>query len=126
MIGLLLKIFNPLGGIAREIARWRAAEIDAESEQDRIEATVRVQQLEARQAALIGGEASWVSKAVQAAWAAPFVLYTWKLIVWDKMLGLGSTDPLSPFLENLCFIIAGFYFLAISGRGLIRSFKRAL
>ena len=126
MIGLLLKIFNPLGGIAREIARWRAAEIDAESEQDRIEATVRVQQLEARQAALIGGEASWVSKAVLVSLSAPFVLYTWKLIVWDKMLGLGSTDPLSPFLENLCFIIAGFYFLAISGRGLIRSFKRAL
>ncbi len=55
-------------------------------------------------------QGSWVTLAVWALFAAPPGLYLAKLYVWDKMLGWGSTDPLSPFLENLTItIVAGLF-----------------
>src|SRR5262245_29482258 len=38
---------------------------------------------------------------VRPAWAAPFVIYTWKVVVWDKVLGLGATDALTGFAASL-------------------------
>jgi hypothetical protein len=43
--------------------------------------------------------------------ALPFVIYNFKIIVWDKVMGLGSTDGLSPELIQLQMIIFGAYFL---------------
>ncbi len=57
---------------------------------------------------------------VQIAWALPFVIYNGKLILWDKVLELGATDPLSPELYTLQSVIVGFFFLTTTVRGLAR------
>ena len=33
-----------------------------------------------------------------------------KLLIWDKVLGLGSTDPLAGFAATTANLVVGFYF----------------
>ncbi|WP_347837763.1 hypothetical protein [uncultured Planktomarina sp.] len=116
----LVKFFagGGLGAITDRLADAYEAKTKAETDKDRIKADVTISQLEARQSALIEGQGSWVSKAVQAAWAAPFVIYTSKVVVWDKVLKLGVTDPLGQYEQNLGLLIAGFYFLSVTGQSI--------
>lgn len=123
MLTFLLGLVNPLKAIAREIAQIQVARKNAETDQARIEADIRMTQLQARQRALTEGRGAWVSKAVQAAYAAPFVIYNGKVIIWDKVLGWGVTDPLGPFEQQVGTIIVGFYFLAIGGRAIINQWR---
>ena len=32
--------------------------------------------------------------------AFPLVIYLWKVIVWDKVLGLGTTDPITGMVAD--------------------------
>jgi hypothetical protein len=48
------------------------------------------------------------------------VLYNAKLVVYDKMLGLGVTDPLSPALYDLQSVIIGFFFVTTTVRAVVR------
>jgi hypothetical protein len=45
--------------------------------------------------------------------AMPFILFTWKVIVWDKLLAdwtHGSTDPLDPKMWGVFMAIVIAYF----------------
>lgn len=92
--------------IASAIADAKIAVIHARTEEERIRANERVVALEIQ--SRVHGR--WEGF-VRFAFAVPFVTYTWKLILWDKVLKWGVTDPLSPTLEYLLFAIVGFYFL---------------
>ncbi|AEI03515.1 hypothetical protein OCA5_c23960 [Afipia carboxidovorans OM5] len=37
-------------------------------------------------------------------------IYIAKLLVWDKVLGLGSTDPLGGWIETTANLVVAFYF----------------
>ena len=50
------------------------------------------------------------TRMVRPLWAMPFVIYTWKAVVWDKVLGLGATDALTGFVATLALTIATAYF----------------
>jgi hypothetical protein len=110
----MLSWLNPIAAITEMIANLRIAEQNAETEELRIAHQTSRAQLEARRDVL----QNRISNIVQGLWAAPFIMYTWKLIVWDKMLGLGATDPLSPELYYMQWTILGFYFLTIAGKQL--------
>ena len=58
------------------------------------------------------------------AWALPFILFTWKVIVWDKILGLGVTDGLGDNERILGQTIAGFYFLTAGAMQITRVIRR--
>jgi hypothetical protein len=108
-------------GLAKEIARAYRSRQDAQTEQERIAAEVTIARLEARQAnRALGGK---VTALVQAAWAAPFIAYNAKLVVWDKMLGFGVTDPLSGDLMALQFQIVTFYFGGAAAIGVARALR---
>lgn len=107
-----------LKGVTSELRGAYSDKLKAETSEQKFAADITINQLEARQAALISGKGAWVSKAVQAAWATPFIIYDAKLIVWDKVLGLGATDPLSDDLMTIQMIIVSFYFLSVGIKGL--------
>lgn len=123
------RIFSWLVGggasaLAEQLGKAHENRLNAATESERIKAEAEVSQLEARLKSQVSGQGSWVSKAVQAAWAAPFIIYTSKVVVWDKVLKLGVTDPLGPNEENLRLLIAGFYFLGVSARGVVSAIRR--
>ncbi len=48
---------------------------------------------------VIAEQGNWITRWVRPAFAAPFIIFTWKVVVWDKVLGSwtnGNTDPLDP------------------------------
>lgn len=110
------------GGIAGKLAAAYAARENAKTDAERIAADVTIKQLEARRDALQSG--GMVTAWVQALWAAPFIVYVWKLVVWDKVLGLGATDGLSDSLEWVMVTIVGFYFLTTGAKSIISQIKR--
>lgn len=53
---------------------------------------------------------------------APYAIWTWKVVVYDKVLGLGSTDPLSGMIGEWGGIIVASIFggsFVLGGAGLI-------
>jgi hypothetical protein len=54
------------------------------------ELAVEAKEAELRNALLIAEQGNWVTRWVRPAWAAPFVIYTWKIVVWDIVLGFGN------------------------------------
>lgn len=51
-------------------------------------------------------------------------VYFGKLLIWDKVLGLGSTDPLAGFAATTANIIVGFYFAKRGFENVARIIKR--
>ena len=54
-------------------------------------------------------QGNWLTRSIRPLMALPFVAYVWKLVLWDKVLGLGSTDGLSPELWSLMMTVFGAY-----------------
>lgn len=50
--------------------------------------------------------------------------YYAKLLVWDKMLGLGSTDPLAGWAATTANLVVGFYFTKRTIENAVRIWKR--
>ncbi len=100
-----------LSGIAQELRGAYQDRLNATNDAERIAADERIVRVNARVDAMrVGGLASWV----RAAWAVPFIIYNGKLVLWDKVLGLGATDPLSAELYYVQMVVIGFYFLTSS------------
>lgn len=115
MIRLLTGLFG--GGIPDQLRRAYEAKLNAQNDADRLAAEIEIAKLEARQAShAIGGR--WITL-VQIAWALPFVIYNAKLIIWDKVLGWGVTDPLSAELYQLQGVIVGFFFVTTTIRAVV-------
>jgi hypothetical protein len=47
--------------------------------------------------------------------AAPVIIYFWKVIVWDKVLGFGSTDPSTGMIADWTGMIITAY---VGGRSI--------
>jgi len=55
-------------------------------------------EIEARKSAnaiIIAEQGRWYTAMIRPLLAAPVVIYLWKVIVWDKVLGLGTTDAIA-------------------------------
>ena len=51
-------------------------------------------------------------------------VYIAKLLIWDKVFGLGSTDPLGGWLETTATLIVSFYFAKRGFENVARIIKR--
>lgn len=51
-------------------------------------------------------------------------VYFAKLLIWDKVLGLGSTDPLAGFAATTANLIVAFYFAKRGFENIARIIKR--
>lgn len=119
----LLKLVNPIKAIASEISKVKLAQQNADTEAKRLETEVHLEALESKKQVLLAEQDNFLTRSVRPLWAAPFVIYTWKIIVWDKVLGLGVTDPLDEKMWDLMLLVAGGYFLFRGGQKLIRTWR---
>ncbi len=113
MIGFILKFLagGGLSAITGDLRKAYEARLAAQNDAERITAEQNIAQLEARQAVLIAEQGRWLTAWIRPGIAAPFVVYLWKLVIWDKVLGWGATDDLSPALWQVMMVIIGAYFL---------------
>lgn len=110
------------------------AKLDSGNTADRIAADVTARELaveqreqELKAQLLIAEQGSWFTRWVRPMWAAPFVIWTWKVVVWDKVFASwtnGSTDALDGQIGVLCTTVAGAYFIGRSAETISRILRR--
>ena len=83
------------------------AKLDAANTHDRIAADLAAKDIEAEIAArqqasaiIIAEQGRWYTAIIRPLLALPIIIYFWKVIVWDKMLDLGATDPLTGMVAD--------------------------
>ena len=76
------------------------AKLDAANTQDRIAADLAAKEIEAEIAArkeasaiIIAEQGRWYTAIIRPLLAFPIIIYFWKVIVWDKVLGLRHHRP---------------------------------
>lgn len=97
--------------IGGELRAAYEAKLKAQTDAEKLKAEETIARLEAQRSVLIAEQGRWLTAWVRPAIALPFVIYIWKLVVWDKVLGQGATDDLSPQLWQMMTIIITAYFL---------------
>jgi len=75
---------------------------DAQTERERVAAEVTREairaEVEAQRAGrdvLIAEQGRWYTAIIRPLLALPVIIFFWKVIVWDKVFGWGTTDPLT-------------------------------
>jgi hypothetical protein len=110
--GLLTGLFTTLNGVTAALSNAKIAQINATTQAEQIAAGERVAALQATQAVLVAESVkSKIPIYVQLLMTLPWVLYIGKVVVWDKLLGWGSTDTLTPQEWYLCYVVYGFWFV---------------
>ena len=123
---------NLLGGpFAKAALDAYRAKLAAENTSEKVAADLAARELalEARERELATSllateQSNWVTRWVRPLWAAPFVIYTWKIVIFDKVLALGSTDPLTGFVATLAVTVAAAYFGGRTLENVARIIKR--
>lgn len=99
--------FRTIAGELSAAYKARATERNLDKQREHDE---RIADLEAQKTALFRSLDMPITHAIKALWAAPFIIYLWKIIIWDRILGLGVTDDLSPEQYAILTICLGGYF----------------
>lgn len=60
------------------------------------EMSLEGQERELQAKMVIAEQGNVITRSVRPLFALPFLIYTFKVVVWDKVLGWGVTDPLDP------------------------------
>lgn len=113
MLGTLLSwlVGGGVSTITESIRSMRKDALEAGNAEKRIELERETEILENRRAVLVAeAKGNW-NVFFRFMLALPFLVFVWKVIVWDKVLGYGVTDNLSPDLWNLMMVVYGFYFV---------------
>ena len=109
---------NLLGGpFAKAAVDDYRAKLTAENTSEKIAADLAARELdvEKREAELasqvvIAEQGRWYTALPRPLFAFAFVIYVWKVVVWDKVLGLGTTDGLSGDVAQWAMIVLTAYF----------------
>jgi hypothetical protein len=102
----------PVAAIVNELISARLALGNAVTEQERIATQVQIAALEARRDVLLAEAGNGKNALMRFLLALGPMLYLNKIFIWDKVLGCGSTDPLSADLWHVALMVVAFYFLA--------------
>jgi hypothetical protein len=73
---------------------------------------------------LIAEQGHWYTAIIRPLFALPFLIFSFKIVVWDKVLGWGTTDALDPNFWSVFQTIVISYFGASAVERVTRIFKR--
>ncbi len=112
MLKFLLGLLSgPLSDISNDLKEAYQSKLDAKNNSERIAADERIALLESRRATILAAQSDRYERFVRIGFAFPFIAYVNKLVLWDKVLGWGVTDGLSPELYQIMMIVLGGYFV---------------
>lgn len=112
-----------LGGpIVNGLINAYMTKLDAANTRDRIAADLAAKEIEAdidarkqASAIIMAEQGRWYTAIIRPLLALPVIIYFWKVIVWDKVLGLGSTDPVTGMIADWTGMIITAY---VGGRSI--------
>lgn len=109
---------NLLGGpIVTGLLEGYKAKLASDNTGERIKADIAIQQLALKQRqselatqVVTAEQGRWYTALPRPLFALAFIIYVWKVVVWDKVLGLGVTDPLSGDIQTWAGWVLAAYF----------------
>jgi hypothetical protein len=115
---VLVWLGNLIGGpFAKAAVDAYRAKLTAENTSEKIAADLAARELGVEQRerelatqVVIAEQGRWYTALPRPLFAFAFVIYVWKVVVWDKVLGLGSTDALSSDVAQWAMIVLTAYF----------------
>ncbi len=118
-------------GLGKVLVDAYKVKVDAANTSERIaadlaqrELAVQEKEAEVRGLVLVAEQGNWFTRWVRPVWAAPFIIWTWKVVVVDICLGWGSTPELKGITAQLALLVAGAYFIGRSGEKIAEIIKR--
>lgn len=109
LLGLIPGALTTINGITNAISNEKIAALNATTDQERIASLERVSTLQAQRDALIAStNRSSLDIWLRTAFAIGPLTYLSKIFIYDKVLALGSTDPLDPNLWYVVMSIIGY------------------
>ena len=123
---------NLLGGpLVNGLLNAYKAKLDAANVRDAKAVELAIKEIEAEIAAraaakeiVIAEQGRWYTACIRPLFAFPLIVYFWKIILWDKIFKLGTTDPLSGMIGEWAGWIIVAYFGGRSIEKVARIFKR--
>ena len=130
MLSWLQPLFNFLGGpIIQGIIEAYKAKLTAETDLDKLRTDLAVQELslQAKEAELqtqyrIAEIGHWFEPDKLMGYSV--AIYLAKLLVYDKVLGWGTTDPLVGWVETTANLVVSFYFAKRGIENVVKILKR--
>ena len=114
MLGWIANI--GIGSIVGKLAEAYSAHERAQTDQERVAAQERIAALESQRAVMVAEAGNRINAVIRALFAIPVAIYLGK-VMFDKILGFGSTDNLSSELWYYTYVVVGFFFVhSIVGR----------
>ena len=109
---------NLLGGpFAAAAVKAYQAKLTSENTSEKIAADLAARELsvEQREAELatqtvIAEQGRWYTALPRPLFAGAYIIYVWKVVVWDKVLGWGTTDALSGDVAQWATVVLTAYF----------------
>jgi hypothetical protein len=100
-IGAWLLSFVSSGTVGRILDTFDKR-TDAQTEREKVRKDVTIEAIRAEVATqqagrdiLIAEQGRWYTAIIRPLLALPVIIFFWKVLVWDKVLGWGVTDPLT-------------------------------
>jgi hypothetical protein len=105
--------------------------LEAANTQGRIAAELAGKEIEAEivarkqaSAIIIAEQGRWYTAMIRPLLALPIVIYFWKVVVWDKVLGWGVTDPITGMIADWAGLIITAYVGGRTIEKVARTLKR--
>ncbi len=129
---LLTWLASLLGGpFAKAAVDAYRAKLEAGNNSERIAADLAAREMavkaerQAVDAQVVRAEQGrWFTAIVRPLFALPFIVFNLKIVVWDKVLNMGATDPLSSDMLRLEAVIVAGYFGSLAVENAARVFSR--
>jgi hypothetical protein len=107
------------------------AKLAAANTQDKLAVDLAVKEIEAEIAAraqssaiIVAEQGRWWTSMIRPLAALPVVIYIWKVVVYDKVFGLGTTDPITGDVGTWAGVIITTYFGGRTIEKVARIFRR--
>lgn len=119
---MLATVFGWLGSLlggpfAKAAVDAYRAKLAAENTSEKIAADLAARELALEQREreiaaeiLTAEQGRWLTALPRPLFAFAFVVYVWKVVVWDKVFGLGTTDALSGDVAQWAMMVLTAYF----------------
>lgn len=123
-------IFQFLGGpVAKALVGAYQAHLTATTTDNQMAARLAGQEIGAQQAEILAESQLKIAEIghpweIEKLFAYITLIYYAKLIIWDKVLGLGVTDPLGGWVLWAANLVIGFYFTKRGFENVARIMKR--
>lgn len=119
------------GPIIGKVIDGYKAKLAAGNDRDRMAADLAAKELavdslasELRTQLLIAEQGRWYTAIIRPLFAFPLIVYFWKILIWDKVLGWGATDPLTGMIGEWAGLIILAYFGGRTVEKVARVFRR--